>query len=387
MPTLKKNTNGEYYTQYYTNGTVSTIHFNNDIKSYLQKKNLSVGDELPHSWYSDTKKWQYIHGMGTQSYVSSFLLNAKCPVCGAHVFYYENEYGSKVYFDHAGDTWPKHPCTNKDYYFSKNEILIKIEIMKLLYSKNNIIIYTNHKYKILTTPVFSIKNKSLCEFYILKKDNIPIKLIVIEESTARELDIIKYDSSNSQIDIQNHAIHTSEEKVSIAYIKYTGKNGNLMNIYLNEHNIASYIQIYKRYIDFDEDELYIIRGNKIPNLRIVSNRTAVKREVKILKFCKTYPKFCKTYPTIKNTKPFSIGDSVEVNGKTGIIEWINLRNEYCINTKYEKDIYVYRRGRFILLKDDISESQYLNAPLSPKHKKKPKKNSRCQPKRRKSCHK
>ena len=27
-----------YYTQYYTNGTVSTIHFNNDIKSYLQKK-------------------------------------------------------------------------------------------------------------------------------------------------------------------------------------------------------------------------------------------------------------------------------------------------------------------------------------------------------------
>ena len=50
MPTLKKNTNGEYYTQYYTNGTVSTINFNNDIKYYLQKKHISVGDELPHSW-------------------------------------------------------------------------------------------------------------------------------------------------------------------------------------------------------------------------------------------------------------------------------------------------------------------------------------------------
>ena len=177
------------------------------------------------------------------------------------------------------------------------------------------------------------------------------------------------------MDIQDHAIHTSGEKVSIANIKYTGKNGNLMNIYLNEHNIASYIQIYKRYIDSDEDELYIIRGNKTPNLRIVSNRTGVKREVKILKFCyDNFPKrqISKTYPTIKNTKLFCIGDSVEVNGKTGIIEWINLRNEYCINTKYEKDIYVYRMGRFILLKDIISEKKYLNVPLSPKHKKKKK---------------
>ena len=105
-----------------------------------------------------------------------------------------------------------------------------------------------------------------------------------------------------------------------------------MNIYLNEHNIASYIQIYKRYINSDEYELYIIRENKSRKLRIVSNRTGIKREAKILKFCNdNFPKgqISKTYPTIKNTKPFSIGDSVEVNGKTGIIEWINLRNEYC----------------------------------------------------------
>ena len=73
--------------------------------------------------------------------------------------------------------------------------------------------------------------------------------------------------------------------------------------------------------------------------------------------------------TIKNTKIFSIGDSVEVNGETGVVEWVNLRNEYCINTKYEKDIYVYRRGMFVLLKDIISERKYLNVPLPAKHKK------------------
>lgn len=89
--------------------------------------------------------------------------------------------------------------------------------------------------------------------------------------------------------------------------------------------------------------------------------------------------------TIKNTKIFSIGDSVEVNGETGIIEWINLRNEYCINTKYGKDIYVYRIGRFVLLKDIISERKYLNVPLQPKHKKnkKPKKNQQMPAKKKK----
>lgn len=38
--------------------------------------------------------------------------NARCPVCGAEVFFYSNEFGSKVYFDDLGPPWPKHPCTD-----------------------------------------------------------------------------------------------------------------------------------------------------------------------------------------------------------------------------------------------------------------------------------
>jgi hypothetical protein len=38
--------------------------------------------------------------------------NAKCPVCGEPVFYYQNEFGSRVYFDEIGWPWPKHPCTD-----------------------------------------------------------------------------------------------------------------------------------------------------------------------------------------------------------------------------------------------------------------------------------
>lgn len=39
--------------------------------------------------------------------------NAHCPVCGARVYYYQNEYGSRVFFDDLGGDWPKHPCTDK----------------------------------------------------------------------------------------------------------------------------------------------------------------------------------------------------------------------------------------------------------------------------------
>jgi hypothetical protein len=42
--------------------------------------------------------------------------NASCPVCGASVFFYQNEYGSRVFFDALGFDWPKHPCTDNSRY-------------------------------------------------------------------------------------------------------------------------------------------------------------------------------------------------------------------------------------------------------------------------------
>lgn len=42
--------------------------------------------------------------------------NASCPRCRAKVFYYESPYGGKVYFDHMGPPWPKHPCMDTYSY-------------------------------------------------------------------------------------------------------------------------------------------------------------------------------------------------------------------------------------------------------------------------------
>ena len=46
----------------------------------------------------------------TSRYVSP---NADCPICGAEVFFHQNEFGSRVYFDELGPPWPKHPCTDQ----------------------------------------------------------------------------------------------------------------------------------------------------------------------------------------------------------------------------------------------------------------------------------
>ena len=33
-----------------------------------------------------------------------------CGKCGQKVFYYRNEFGSRVLFDELGGDWPKHDC-------------------------------------------------------------------------------------------------------------------------------------------------------------------------------------------------------------------------------------------------------------------------------------
>jgi hypothetical protein len=44
---------------------------------------------------------------------SGTIPNWHCPLCGAKIFFFQNEYGSRVYFDDLGPPWPKHPCMDQ----------------------------------------------------------------------------------------------------------------------------------------------------------------------------------------------------------------------------------------------------------------------------------
>ena len=47
------------------------------------------------------------------AYASYVNPNARCPVCGDVVFFYQSPDGGRVFFDELGPPWPKHPCTDR----------------------------------------------------------------------------------------------------------------------------------------------------------------------------------------------------------------------------------------------------------------------------------
>jgi hypothetical protein len=58
------------------------------------------------------------------TYPSYVNPNARCPVCGCAVYFYQSPYGGRVFFDDLGPPWPKHPCTDNPivrHHFSSAE--------------------------------------------------------------------------------------------------------------------------------------------------------------------------------------------------------------------------------------------------------------------------
>lgn len=45
--------------------------------------------------------------------LQSFTRPTRCDICCGECFYYENEYGSKVFFDELGPPWPIHDCVKR----------------------------------------------------------------------------------------------------------------------------------------------------------------------------------------------------------------------------------------------------------------------------------
>jgi len=188
MPKLQINTAGEYYTTYPTGKGPRVIHFHDDIKSYLKKNGLRIGDELPLSWRSDTTRWQYTHGMPSKVSTLSGMVNSKCPVCKQPVFYYTNEYGSKVYFDHAGDTWPKHPCMISNSSHIKKGELIRIDTPKIKTNKVSTFFMTKDL-SFETLKFITTEKEKNCYFFLHKIDGTFKTLVIITPSFTKELQI------------------------------------------------------------------------------------------------------------------------------------------------------------------------------------------------------
>lgn len=76
-----------------------------------------------YSKFYRTEKVNYSYKVLEIFPTSKFSLtipNALCPECGARVFFYQNYYGSRVFFDSLGKPWPKHPCTDNNKFSTKD---------------------------------------------------------------------------------------------------------------------------------------------------------------------------------------------------------------------------------------------------------------------------
>lgn len=100
------------------------------------------------------------HNVNTGSYTSFTyqsitIPNAQCPACGVSVFYYQNNYGSKVFFDELGPPWPKHPCT------IQIKELVKIKLINCSKSYS----WKNEGWQ----PVFDLNVKKQCSNWLFLK--------------------------------------------------------------------------------------------------------------------------------------------------------------------------------------------------------------------------
>lgn len=71
-----------------------------------------VASPVRHVPFVDGRCWSRLRNPTYDTYT---IPNAKCPVCGARVYFYQSPFGGRVFFDELGPPWPKHPCT--DNYF------------------------------------------------------------------------------------------------------------------------------------------------------------------------------------------------------------------------------------------------------------------------------
>lgn len=131
MPKLLRNSSNELYTRVASaDFGCATIHFSRDSEEYFQKRGIEIGKNLPSTWRNDTKKWQYTHSADKCIAARNFgtIFNAICPVCGKKVFFYQNENGSRVFFESIGIPWEKHPCTlNKIQAVQLSDIVERLE--------------------------------------------------------------------------------------------------------------------------------------------------------------------------------------------------------------------------------------------------------------------
>ncbi len=109
--------------------------------------------------------------------------NARCPVCGDDVFFYQSPYGGRVFFDELGPPWDKHKCTD-----NKPDILYNQPILPPNNSKKRARNFAKSPFDwqpLIIDKIESIEDHDV--FYVMS-DYVDIigKIIILEKDIFRK---------------------------------------------------------------------------------------------------------------------------------------------------------------------------------------------------------
>lgn len=86
---------------------------------HVRGHDYSAGDKVHGTDYT-------LKRSAGEAYVNGTLVfNIRCPGCAKSVFFYQNEHGSRVFFESLGKPWPRHHCINWQPKFEREPIEIR----------------------------------------------------------------------------------------------------------------------------------------------------------------------------------------------------------------------------------------------------------------------
>lgn len=185
-----------------------------------------------------------------KEYFSFTNPNANCKFCGQSIFFYQNSYGSRVFFDMLGKPWTKHKCYYEivqDYFEEEIDLTLEnlpdLLLDKVYNVNNNVLVQIDPKIKTRL-----LKNHIIIEF---------------ENSIQHEKKefIVEYDKLEFGLCFYNKETNTIEgflgdESYSLSCIDYEKARREIKDIFPYEIGEETIIEIFKENANKDIVTVY-----------------------------------------------------------------------------------------------------------------------------------
>lgn len=210
--------------------------------------------------------------------------NAICPVCKCKVFFYQNAYGSRVFFDSLGKPWPKHPCTDNEKYSTKKgkvpNAYIESQFFIPKVSKEKIAVLNSELKISMHSNDFEILNGSYGKDLLIMSG---IKYLITEDFENKP-DIIIITERNQNFFIETYEI-LSEFSQQIP-LKRKDKNDfeNLKHFGLEENEVLHVSITHAVFNSKNLFEVKIEHYEKIMKMKLTNFLEKNQNDVKFLKY-------------------------------------------------------------------------------------------------------